>query len=382
MKKTIFLLTALAMFLVFVSSCEKTKKTDSENVQNSLDVVALLPLTGPAASLGEYLKNGLQLGQTSVDKKFKDQVHINLQIVDSKSKPKDGIDALRSAMLINKPDAVITALSSVSSAIKPIVDQEGILTIATTTSLPGLPQHSSVIVRFYPTSNDFIPLVANYIATKYNHPAVLYVNDDFGHANQQLFLNMMKSKRITVVMSQAYDFLPKDIHSLIAKISSLSPDCIFLTGYGPSFIAVAKQIREINPDIPLIAGIGFSNPTVLNSLEKLAEGVVFVGTDVDLFRPTLRESNEFAVKYRSRFTASAYHVAAYAHDAMLALAKAAMSTKPSTSITKADIIKSAPYSGAVGMIYLDKYGENKSSLYLMERKDGKNVEIAQHGSQN
>ncbi|OEU56965.1 MAG: hypothetical protein BA862_06660 [Desulfobulbaceae bacterium S3730MH12] len=380
--KKIFFLTLLAMFLVSLSSCEKIKESDSENIQSSLDVIALLPLTGPAASLGEYLKNGLQLGQATVDKKFEDQIHINLRIVDTKSKPKNGIDALRSAMLINKPDAVITALSSVSSAIKPIVDQEGIATIATTTSLSGLPQNSSVIVRFYPTSDDFIPLVTKYIADKYKYPAVLYINDDFGHANQQLFLNIMKTKSITVVTSQPYEFLPKDIHSLIAKVVSLSPDCIFLTGYGPSFIAVAKKIRETNPDVALVAGIGFSNPTVLNSLGKVAEGVVFVGTDVDLSEPTLRESNEFAVKYRLLFGASTYHVAAYAHDAIVALAKAAMTEKSTTSITKTDMIKASPYSGVVGTIYLDNFGEHKSTLYLMENKEGKNVKIAQHVFQN
>lgn len=343
---------------------------------SELNVVAVLPMTGAASSLGAYMSNGVKLGTLSAERQYAGKIKINVTVVDSKSAPKDGVNALRYAMLTKKPDGFLVALSSVSNAVKPIVENERSLTIVTTTSMPGLPQGSSSIIRFYPTSESFVDILADHIEKRCQGVSILYVNDDFGYGNQQLMTQRLKERKKTIAFKDSFELLPRDVNSLIAKAASPSPDCIYLTGYGPGYQSIAKAFRETHPSIHLIADVGFSNPTVLEALGALAEGVAFVGLDVDLDKPSSAEAAAFAKEYIANWNARPYHVAAFAHDAIVALAAARMRAPSSDQgvppLTKKLVVEGSPYTGASGKLTLDANGEIMMKLVLMRRRDGKN----------
>ena len=106
---------------------------DTAGGPETLRVVAILPMTGPGASIGEFLKNGLEMGKEDAERRYAGKLLIDLEILDSKNQPREGVLALQQALATGQRDAVICAMSSVSSAVVPIVEDKGLTTIVTTT---------------------------------------------------------------------------------------------------------------------------------------------------------------------------------------------------------------------------------------------------------
>jgi len=181
-------LTALSSLLLtcglaVTAGCKKSPP----DAKSSLHIVALAPLTGPGASLGEYLRNGIELAKEQAASRYPGKIEITVELLDSKDQPQEGIKALQTALVHKRPDVILSAMSSVSKAIVPIAEREGILTIVTTTALADLTKSTKTVLRIYPTSDDFIRPIATHMSAKFDRVAILYVHDDFGDRNQRLF---------------------------------------------------------------------------------------------------------------------------------------------------------------------------------------------------
>lgn len=340
--------------------------------QHRLRVLAILPMTGPGASLGEFLKNGLELGQEDVERRFGGTLKVELTVVDSKNQPREGVNALQQALALSRPDAIVCAMSSVSSAVAPIVDQRGLPCIVTTTAMAGLPQDNASIVRVYPTSEDFVAPIAAEIARLHKRVSILYVHDDFGDSNQRIMTALLKDAGVAVAASEPYELTEKDFRALVNKVLRGGPEAVFVTGYGPAFISIIRQVRELNRSLPVYTEIGFANPAVLDALGADAEGVVFNGTDLELDESETEQAQQFVRRYQERFGKRPYQVAGFARDSLVMLAEAGMTTGRFEPPTKQRLIALSPFDGVMGQITLDEAGECRVQLQLMERVEGAN----------
>jgi len=344
----------------------------------TLKVTAIFPMTGPGASIGTYLNNGIQLAMEEIKTRYKGRLKMNVDIIDSKNQPKEATTALLASIARTRPDAVISALSSVSSAIKPVVEQQGILTIATTTALSGLPQGSSQIVRIYPTSDNFVRPVAEYMAARFQRMGVLYIHDDFGISNFKIFSEICRAEQKEIVGAESYELLQQDTRTVVAKVLSSSPEAVFVVGYGPSYIKIFKQLREQAPNLPIFADLSFPNPAVLHALGKDAEGVIFDGTDAELTEPETRLAAEFRKRYGERFGQEPFMVAGFAYDSLMIIAEASLRKDSFKAPDKSAIIAISPFHGIMGTIYLDQAGESNIPLKLMTLRNGAIVSL-NHG---
>jgi branched-chain amino acid transport system substrate-binding protein len=350
------------------------------NIHQTLRVLAILPMTGPGASLGEYLKCGLEMGKEDVEHRFGDNLAIELNIVDSKNQPREGVSALQQALALRKPHAIICAMSSVSSAVVPIVEDQDITTIVTTTAMAGLPQDTRNIVRVYPTSENFVTPVASEIMKRYKRVAILYVHDDFGDSNQRVMVSLLKNAGVTVTASEPYELGEREFRPLLGKLLNESPEALFVTGYGPAYITIIRQIRERNRSLPLFTEIGFANPDVLEALGSDADGIVFDGTEIELEEPQTETAKAFTRRYEERFDKKPYQIAGFARDSLVMLAETSMLSDNFQSPSKQGLISLSPFSGVMGKIVLDQSGECDVQLELMERVDGVNQRLT--GSDN
>jgi branched-chain amino acid transport system substrate-binding protein len=357
-----------------ISPTANPTKSDGKSVK--VKVIGLFPLTGPGASLGDYLKNGVQLAKEDAQKKYPG-IDIDIQLIDSKNQPKEGISALQSATTSSAPDVLISGMSSVSKAVVPVVEQKNIPTIVTTTALSNLPQGTKNVIRMYPTSEDFVEPIANHMAKKLDKVAVLYVNDDFGKRNQEVFADIIKKAGKTITVSEPFELAQADSRATIAKVLATNPKAIFVTGYGPSFINIFKQLRESNKTIPIYTEIGFANPAVLTALGTTAEGIIFDGTEMELSEPSTPSVVSFKTSYESKFKGAPYQVAGFAYDSISLIAQAKMKDGGSGKVDKAGMIALSPFQGVMGPITLDTQGESRIKLQLMKRVGNKTVKLSE-----
>jgi ABC-type branched-subunit amino acid transport system substrate-binding protein len=164
-----------------------------------------------------------------------------------------------------------------------------------------------------------------------------------------------------------------DSRSLVQRLLATSPQAVFVTGYGPAFTNVFKQIREINREVPIFTEISFATPSVINALGADSNGIVFDGTEMELSQPTLQSVIEFRSAYQSRFNAAPYQVAGFSHDAVIILAEAALRNGTSAKPSKSTIISLSPFQGVMSPIRFDAEGESRITLQLMKREGGTTI---------
>jgi branched-chain amino acid transport system substrate-binding protein len=298
-------------------------------------------------------------------------ISISLNIVDTKNNPSEAVKALNQALALAKPDLVISALSSVSKAIVPIVDEHGIPTAVTTTAMTGLPNDTQTVFRVYPTSRNFVAPVAQFMAKNHKKIAVLYVEDDFGNSNYQVFSELAQADGMEIVDHQSYTLTQEDVRSTVSRVLSSSPEAVFVTGYGPAFTRVFLALRELSPTTPVYTEIGFANPAVLDALGDAANDIVFDGTEIELEGPQSEIARRFKDEYVSAYGKTPYQVAGFAYDVLQLTVKAR--TSNGGVFTKQRIVSMTPYEGVMGELRLDKQGECDIALRLMRREAGKNV---------
>jgi len=361
--------------LAVTAGCKKSEAPP--DAKSILHIVALAPLTGPDASLGEYLRNGVELAKEQAASRYPGKLEITVELLDSKNQPQEGVRALQTALVQKRPDAILSAMSSVSKAIVPIAEREGILTIATITALTDLTKSTKTVLRVYPTSDDFIRPIATHMSKKFDRIAILYVHDDFGDSNQRLFGEIIKGAGKQITASEPFELAQADSRTVIARLLATSPQAVFVTGHGPAFVAVFRQLEEAKADLPVYTEIEFANPSILGALGKDADGIIFDGTELELTDSQDPEIAGFQKQYRSRFGTEPYQVAGFAHDSILLLADAAMMSGAFAKPNKRSIIAGAPFQGMMGTIQFDAEGECRVPLEIMKREAGKTVLLPQ-----
>jgi branched-chain amino acid transport system substrate-binding protein len=357
--------------LAVTSGCKESKAPP--DAKRILHIVALAPLTGPGASLGEYLRNGIELAKDQAASRYPGKIEITVELLDSKSQPQEGIRALQAALLQKRPDVILSAMSSVCKAIVPIAEREDILTIATTTALTDLTKSTKTVVRIYPTSDDIVRPIAIHMSKQFDRIAILYVHDEVGDGNQRLFGEIIKGAGKQITASEPFELAQADSRTVIARLLATSPQAVFVTGDGPAFVAVFRQLKEAKADLPIYTEIGFANPSILHALGKDADGIIFDGTDMELTDPQDPEIAGFQKQYRSRFGTEPYQVAGFAHDSILLLADAAMMSGAFVKPHKRSIIAESPFQVMMGTIQFDTEGECRIPLKVMKREAGKTV---------
>lgn len=335
-------------------------------------VVVITPLTGPTSAIGERVTHGVQIAIAQLAKQYPSQKY-DVIYLDSKNQPKEAVSALNALASAKHIDAVICCVSSVSNAIAPLCEENRIPMVATTTTFTGLPQKYSNVVRMYPTSDAFVNSVAQYAKTNYSRLAVIYVNDDFGRSNTQAFKAIYLSDDRKIVREDSFELTETNHRVMLQRILKDRPDAVFLTGYGSTYSALILQLREINPDIPLLTDVAIANPDTLIHLGLASEKAIFSVTNVELSKSSSRASQEFRELYQEQFSKEAYMVAGFARDSLVLIAHAVdglASAKQPLVITKKMLIDSTPIEGSVGRIQLDDEGECLVELKLATRING------------
>ena len=103
-------LTALAGLLMtcglaVTTGCKKSEAPP--DAKKILHIVALAPLTGPDATLGEYLRNGIELAKQQAASRYPGKIEITVELLDSKSQPQESVRALQAALVQKRPDVIL-----------------------------------------------------------------------------------------------------------------------------------------------------------------------------------------------------------------------------------------------------------------------------------
>ena len=237
MKKSMIIgiiLIAIVMIVYFVFP-----PNQQINEKEVIKVGVILPLTGDAVEYGKDQERGVLLAQ----KIFRDDIIISIE--DSRSNSRDGVSALNK-LLQENIDICITTLSSVSNALAPILNKNGI-TLFTVAADPKLTINYNKIIRMLPTSEYYVKELADYLVNKKkeNSIGIIYANDDFGISLKEEFERVYTEYGLAILFTESLIKGSNTYRTTISKILDFNPNAIFAVGYGTDLGRIIKQLREL-----------------------------------------------------------------------------------------------------------------------------------------
>jgi len=352
----------LAGLLLLLASCNLAVAAEP------LRVIALLPLTGGGASLGAFMKEGILMAKDDLHERHAGSLLIDLEVLDTKGSPVDAVSRLQAAIARQRPDAVIAALSPVARAIRPVIEEQGILTVITSTVLKNLARGSNHMVRVFANADDWTRPIARYANDHFDNLAIIHLQDDFGISILEAIRRDLAPGKTQIASINSFAMLQRDTRSLVMRVLQDNPDAVYVIGYGPGYINVLRALREADPQRPVLADSTFSDPAVLSALGDAADGVVFNGQAFNLSHPEDPVVQDFRARYAGRYGRLPYGPAALTYDALHAVIKAAQDGSGGfRRPTKRNLVALSPLQGVIGEVQIDQDGESSYPFMLIRR---------------
>lgn len=232
----------IALFILLIAGCEQ-KGTDT------LNVAVTLPLTGPAASLGQDFLRGMEIAQKQVNNS-----QVRLFVEDTRTNPEDAITALTSLLNTKRIDAVVTLQALTAVPFLPIIEEHKVPLLASLTSIKSeeFTAKSKFAFLLYPLPTDQISKIVQFATQNgHNKVAIFTINDEFGTTMTQLFVQTFPG---TIVATERFEIQETDFRTSLMKINEAKPDLIFFLGFPPHAINFAKQRKELGmSNIPVVS---------------------------------------------------------------------------------------------------------------------------------
>ncbi len=236
-----------------------------------------LPMTGPAAAMGQMVWEGVQVAH-ELEPQILGQP-VELALVDTKS---DRIDATNAVSRLIEKEKVVAIIGEVISsdtlAGAPIAERAGIPMITPTATNPLVTQGRRFVFR------------------------AAYVDDLQGKVAARFAWENLKARRVAVLIDQAQDYCvglanffmaefkrrggeivavsyiqtgDQDFSAQISAFKGKEPDLIYAPNYYTEDALLAKQLKDLGVNTPVLTGDGAQVPELVSIGGAAVEGLYF-----------------------------------------------------------------------------------------------------------
>lgn len=352
------LLSALAASLIALSAQAQDVK-----------IGAVLPMTGDAASYGEWMHKGMSIAIDEINGKWRDKKLV-VVFEDSKSNPRDGVAAMNKLITVDKVHAVMTTLTGITNALAPIADRNKIV-LTTSATLPGITEQSRYLFRNATNLSSEINRLVSFTAGKYRRPAVLWANLEWAKWGKTAFADGLEKKGIKVVSDQSFPADATDLRAQITKLRAEQPDVVLVLAYKTTGVAL-KQARELGLNAQFIGTLDFELPEVVRIGKEAAEGAIYTKATFDPEHPSSGAMRSYVEEYRRRYNTAPEVYGATMYDMLHMLAAAAAKSTNSDDIRR-ELLAVRNFPGASGETTFLPNGDVDKPVELKMIKGGKYV---------
>jgi ABC-type branched-chain amino acid transport systems, periplasmic component len=295
MKKASQLLLTILAIAVFLSACstgspatpaEPEPQADGEKTGETLKIGVVSPMSGPGATAGKYITNGVKL----IEEKLKAEggllvgdTRYPIEFVYEDNEAKEETTTNVYQKLINQDKVIAIVGPDMSKAILaagPIAQSAGVVAVGTFTTNEAVTQVGDYIFRAC-----FIDPFQGRAAAKYawdagyKTAAVIYNNADAYskglYENFELAFTELGGKVVEVQAYSGSDI--KDYNVQLTKIKAANPEVVFIPNMFTEIPLQVRQARELGITAPFVGGDSMDAPEVaqLAGFENIA-GTAYV----------------------------------------------------------------------------------------------------------
>lgn len=344
-RSKLVLVLALMSGLLVASGCDRNPG------EARVRVAAILPLTGPAASIGQDEKLGIELAYA--DNASASRL-LEFVFEDSQSKPDVTVTALRKQLDVDGTSLfIVSTTAPVQAALPALRDSKKDVFAVVAATMPDITAGYPFAYRIYPTATEEVSTIAGYAkAMGYRKLAGYAPKNRVGEESLKMLAAHLQADGGSLLLAETFETTEKDFRSVIAKFKAEKVDAIVLTGAFPAhYVPILRQMAEAGIDVPVLGGVALATAGVEKELPpNFLARIKFVAPPFYFNSETSPKTTQFVQAVKARGKTPNYEIG-YAYDsaAMLLLAVEASVAKTPQGIATAFAALS-PFQGVAGPI--------------------------------
>lgn len=291
MKPLILLLTAaLALTACTSPPASNTQDSTGDSTQSAPIVVgAVMALTGPDSSIGEGIKQAMDVALEDINAKGGVDGHpLRIVYEDGQCTGKVAASALTKLITVDKVTIVLGGTCSGESlAMIPIAEQNNVLLFSMSASSPALTGASEHFLRNYPSdASAGVKVAQAAYEAKHTTIGILSESTDYAQAYREAFASEFTSLGGTIAADERYQQDSSDFRTQITKIKSQSPQAVFIAPQSPAKLSlILQQLRAAGYAGQIYTSEMAEAPDVLANTPKEIEGAVYATAYFDKESP-------------------------------------------------------------------------------------------------
>ena len=332
----------------------------------------VIPLTGPAAVVGNQELRGIQFAIESAN--AKGGVHgnkVDVQFEDNQAKADQAVLLFNKLVDLQHIPMMFVGYSGPTLAMAPLATRKQVLLVNAGAQADKLSTASPYLVNTLPSTSDEVKVMVKYLAEQgKKKAAVLYENDAPGIGGRDDFVDLFPKSGGTIVAQEPVQFGQTDYRPALLKLSAAKPDVLYvvITAGMPSLV---QQLHEMKPDF-LVAGSTFmADPAAI--ADPASNGIVHTQVQIDA-------PPDLAAAFRKRYGADMDFFARQYYNAaqitLTVLDRLVAENKPITGKNMHDaLFQIHKFQGLIPM----EFNSNTATvpIGINEMKDGKDVTLRQ-----
>jgi len=344
---------------------------------------AIFAITGDASSLGIPERNTAEMLETLINENGGVNGRpLEIVIEDTKGEPADTLTAAK--RLVEGEDVLTIVGPSRTGSTLAIVDYMDEAQVPLISCAAGIQIVEPVKKWVFKTPQSdrmAVEKIVEYLqANNISRIASLSDNTGFGKSGLVEIQKLMPAAGIDIVAVEEYG--PKDttMETQLTKIKGTKAQAVVCWGTPPGPAIVAKNMRQLAMEIPLICSHGVANKTFLNIAGDAANGVVFpagrllVVDQISADNPQAEVLKDYAAKYQETFGKEADTFGGHAWDAIKLVVNAIEQGAEDRAGIRDQIEQTKDFVGTGGVFNFspeDHNGLTKDAFVMVKVVDGK-----------
>ena len=377
MKKRILLCGLLSMALLSACGGAKSEKSDTKAIGDKIQIAVCGPMTGDNSEYGIGFYNAANLQA----KEWNDKGGVlgkQIEIVqyDDKNTAEEATTIAQKIISDKKVVGVIGHFSSgVCMTAAPIYQENKVIEISPSASHPDYSGIGDYIFRnntiISKEAAASIDIAVNDLGKK--KVGIISIMTDWGTNTSSIIKELIEKTDAKVVAHEEVMEGSDDYTPAITKLNEAGADVVICCGMYNLVAPVAKQYKQINPDISIV---GFSNAYSQQLIELGGQAVEGVCFPVIFFS----ESDDPNVKsyveaYKAAYGNAPSALTSQAYDSVGILLTAIKDANTTDSEKVKDQLYKEKYQGVTGEIKFDEKGDVDKQFVKVTIKDGKFVKM-------
>ena len=367
-----FVITIVLFSIVLLSMFFIRALSESDESSRPVKIGVIIPLTGNYSSIGEKIKNGLELAKSDIEKK-NPKLKIVLVYEDACMGP-EAVSATHK--LINIDQVKIIGSQFCVPGLIPsleITEPQKIINVGIAAS-----SNSILSKDYYFSPNSSIKensiIIADYAShnLKAKRAAFLYYDTQLGKDYREEMGKRFESLGGSIVADEMTALAQTDFRANLIKIKGAKPDVIFMTQITGGLGIALKQAREMGIDVKIIGNVSNEDSVMLSVAGKAAEGFIFPSADPSLLG---KDMTGFENRFLSKYGVSSDYFSSSAYDALSLEILAYTKCGGDSDCMMTELREVSNYPGASGEISVNKEGIASKPVLFKVVRDGKFIPI-------